>query len=231
VTTDLTTWVREGQGTVTPLAEGGWEVAATTPFTLWCPTPLAGAAVFSFSCQVLTPETAMLCLACARATDGGPFFVPRTGAYDEYRAGRLEMYSVGFSRQGLVSDTVQPNAGTANLRRIGGAGQRHFTADRDRLGTATADLAAWQDWDTATLLASVREAAAATDRPRRYSLTCRCPRLTLAMDGEPLCTVVDHRPEPLHGGHFAVRCMTPGGRCLLRDLSLQHAGPPAMPNR
>ena len=231
MTPDLASWVREGLGTVTPLAEGGWEVVAASPLTLWCPTPLDGDATFSFACQVLTPGAAMLCLACARATDGGPFFTPRTGAYDEYRAGRLEMYSIGFNRHGVVADSVQPNASSANVRRIGGHDHHRFTAGHDRLGTADANLDAWQDWDTATLLASVREFASGTDRFLRYALAFQRPRITLLLEDEPLLSVVDHRPAPLHGGCFALRCMTPGGRCRLREVQLHPSGPSGQPNR
>jgi hypothetical protein len=116
----------------------------------------------------------------------------RRGDYDEYNAGTLEMYTLGFNRTGNVTDEIQPNASTANLRRIGGP---HFTQYQG-LSLANRDEAAmrcWHEWDRASLLASVREFASGTDRFLSYRVRFHQPKITFALQGEELFTIVDHR--------------------------------------
>jgi hypothetical protein len=217
---DLQTWKPDGEGGVLSPADGEFEVSVHTPFTLWCRTPVPADFEIAFECHLQTPNAAMLLMACARDWRGGDFLrAKRRGDYDEYNAGALEMYTLGFNRTGNVSDEVQPNASTANLRRIGGP---HFTQYQG-LSLANRDEAAmrlWHEWDRASLLASVREFASGTDRFFSYRVRFHHPKITFALQGEELFTVVDHRAEPLRGGYVGLRCMTPGARYRLRNLRI-----------
>jgi hypothetical protein len=218
--TQLENWLPEGAGTVLSQGEE-YSVSLAGPLTLWCPTPEPGNFEISFECHLKTAGAAMLLMACARNWRGGEFNgTPRNGDYDDYNAGNLEMYTLGFNRTGNVSNDTQPNASTANLRRIGGAGFSRFKgnslAHKDE---ATRRL--WQEWDLRSLLAGVREFASGTERFFTYRARFECPKIVFAVDGEELFTVIDHSATPLCGGYFGLRCMTPGARYSVRRLSIR----------
>lgn len=218
---DLARWTPEGAGSVAITGAGQWEVSVASPLTLWCPTRAGGDVAISFQLQLLTPGSAMLLLACADAWRGPPLLqARRDGSYDDYAFGDLRLYTIGFNRTGHVGDDVQANASTANLRRLGGPEHVRFrgvsAADHSPAG-----LARWRQWDQASLLASVREPAAALDSFRHYRFEFHRPRITFLLDGQKIFEVIDHHPEPLQGGHIGIRNMTPGARYRLRQLRVE----------
>lgn len=220
---DLQSWRQDGAGRVLGLSPGELEVEAQTPFTLWSPSPLPDSFEFAFECSVVTPHSAMLVMACARDWRGGDLLgAPRSGDYAEYNASDLEMYTLGFNRTGQVSNDVQPNASSVNLRRIGGPDflQYHDLTLAEKNDTM---MRKWHDWDSTSLICSVREFASGTDCFFSYRLRSAPPKITWHLEGEELFAANDHRPEALRGGFLALRCMTPGGRFRVRNLSLHPA--------
>lgn len=218
---DMTQWHPDGRGSVRRTAEGEYEVAVETPFTLWCPDPAPGDVEISFECRVQTANSAMLLMACARRwhDGGGVPGHPRTGEYATYAHGDLEMYTVGFNRTAHVAADVQPNAATANVRRIGGLrGVAH--AGLDLSDRSPRMMARWRQWDEETLLCSAREPASGIDRFYHYRFAFTGRRITVDLDGQILLSVVDHLPDPLQGGYLAIRNMTPGAVYRIRKLSL-----------
>lgn len=222
---NLAQWIPDGRGVVRTIGEREFEVRVETPFTLWCPDEAAGSFRLAFDCQVCSADSAMLVLAGARAWRGAApvLRAPRTGRYDDYATGDLELYTIGFNRTGHVRDTAQPNASTANVRRIGGARSAGYSGARFRLGQPDADLALWREWDALTLLASAREFASGTAGYLHYEFRFEPPRIRMFLEGQELLAVVDHLPGPLAGGAFGLRNMTPGAAFRIRNLEAEPA--------
>jgi len=219
--TDLAQWKPEGRGTIDAMPDGGWEVHVETPFTLWCPDEAPGDVEISFENQVMVENSAMLLIAGARNWRGKPLMeTERTGQYDDYARRDMESYTIGFNRAAHVTDDIQPNASSANVRRIGGAVAQDFAgispADKSPEGQKR-----WWQWDTTTRLVSAREPASGTDRYYRYTARFERPRISLYLEDELLFTVVDHRPEPLQGGFIAIRNMTSGGAYRIRNIEIR----------
>lgn len=217
---DLEAWKPDGVGRVLRRGEE-YSVSLATPFTLWSPTPAEGDFEIAFECHLKTPNAAMLLMACAHNWRGGDFNqTPRGGDYDDYNAGDLEMYTLGFNRTGNVTDDMQPNASTANLRRIGGAEFLKFKGNTLAQKNETT-MKLWREWNQTSLLASVREFASGTDRFYAYRARFERPQITFTVEDKELFTVVDHRAAPLCGGYFGLRCMTPGAEYFVRGLDLK----------
>ncbi len=219
---NLTHWKQDGRGAIESVGEDEFEVCVETPFTLWCPDEVSGAFRLSFDCWVRARDSAMLLMACARSWRGKRLLeVERAGEYDEYRAGDMELYTVGFNRTGHVSSAIQPNASTANVRRIGGPDCTAFAGNKEGLGTASPDMERWRCWNTHSLLASAREFASGTDRYFHYEFLFQAPKIVMHLEGEELLTVVDHKPNPLAGGVFGLRNMTPGGIYRVKNIGVE----------
>lgn len=218
---DLTAWYMDGKGTIRSLAEGEFEVTVETPCTLWCPTPAEGDVTFSFDCAVDAEKSAMLFLSCARNWQGNELFPgERTGHYEDYSIGELELYTVGFNRTAHVTNENQPNASTANIRRIGGEGNfQKYPQSRVR-PDGKLNLPVWNEWNRVSNLASAGEKHSGIGTYFHYDFTFERPLIRLSVEGEDMLTVVDHKPEPLQGGHYAIRNMTPGGVFRLRNFSV-----------
>lgn len=208
----------DGEGRVLHRGKGESDVEVETPMTLCCPTPSAGDFEIAFDCRLGAPNSVMLLMACARDWHGGDLLnTQRNGDYDEYNSGELEMYTLGFNRTGNVTDEVQPNASSANLRRIGGPDFMKYKnlslANKDE-----ATMKLWKEWNMISLLASVREFASGTDRFFSYRAWFEHPGIFFEVEGEELFTVVDHRALALRGGYFGLRCMTVGAEYSVRNL-------------
>ena len=222
--TDLTTWIAEGDGSIAATPDGSYEMRVGTPYTLWHPEPVDGPACFSFRCSVLTPNSAMLFFACARDWQGHAFFGDtRSGDYAEYNSGTLESYTVGFNRAAHVTNDDQPNASTANVRRLGGELSFGRFQPEQMRPNGELDLPVWREWNCHTNLASAREHASGLDRFFHYEFVFYRPYIRLFVEGEELLTVIDHRPNPLAGGYFGIRNMTPGAHCRLKDFTVTPA--------
>ena len=220
---DLTTWRRDGQGGVSDLGAGAFGVEVVSPITLWCPQPLEeGGCEIAFDCCLNTAGSAMLLILCARAWRGNSAFLehPRSGAYADYAYGDLEMYTVGFNRAQHVSNDVQPNASTVNVRRIGGSTGVAF-AQLDLADRSPEMMQRWQAWDDATRLGSALEPAAGVGRYHRYRFRKFDAQILIDVNGTPLLTASDPHPRPLDGGHWAIRNMTPGASFRVRSIRAQ----------
>jgi len=145
VNLNLADWIADGVGTLATIGAAEYEVTVETPYTLWCPDPVDDDATFSFDCAVLTPNSAMLFLACARNWQGNAFFDGTcTGNYEDYSIGVLESYTIGFNRAAHVTNENQPNASTANVRRIGGAANHgRFPSAKLRSPSGELNLSLW----------------------------------------------------------------------------------------
>jgi len=69
-------------------------------------------------------------------------------------------------------------------------------------------------------LASAREPFSGVDRYFHYDFTFEQPCIKLCVEGDECLTVVDHKPDPLQGGYFGIRNMTPGAIYRFRDLTV-----------
>jgi len=222
--TDLENWSADGKGAIERIAEGTWEVSVETPFTLWCPDAAAGSVEIRFENQVMVDNSAMLLLACARNWRGRPLLqTPRAGGYNDYARGDMEAYTIGFNRASHVTRDVQPNASSANVRRIGGSGAEGF-ADVDLRDRSPEMMARWEKWNTWSLLCSACEPASGTDRYYCYRAVFESPKISLYLGDDLLLAVVDHKSDPLIGGHVAIRNMTPGGRYRIRNIEINDIG-------
>ena len=224
---DLLKWKPDGQGTVERVGDTEYEAHVQTPLTLWCPTPAAGDVEIEFDCQVTVANSAMLLFLCARNWRGPALLeTTRQGEYPDYSSRDMACYTIGFNRAAHVTTDVQPNASTANVRRLGGPDALEFAGVslRDRSAEA---MARWHRWDTHSLLCSVREHASGLGRYYHYCFRSAAPRLTMELEGEELFSVVDHRPDPLAGGCLGLRNMTPGGGYRVRNLVIRDVVPQA----
>ncbi len=219
--TNLKNWSADGKGTVERIGAGEWEVSVETPFTLWCPQAAPGNVEISFDNRVMVEDSAMLLIANARNWRGKPLLeTPRTGEYADYSHRDMECYTIGFNRAAHVSNDIQPNASTANVRRIGGEGALQF-ADVDLRVRTPEMMARWHAWNTFGLLCSAYEPASGTNTYYSYRAVFEQPKVSLYLGDNLLFTVVDHKPNPLCGGHIAIRNMTLGGKYRLKNLVIR----------
>ncbi|MHC4874071.1 MAG: DUF1961 family protein [Planctomycetota bacterium] len=220
---DLTNWKSDGKGTVTKIADSEFEVTVETPFTLWSPDEIKSDVKFSFDCNVTAPNSAMLFIAQAKTwNDSAPANKAElAGAYDDYNSGDYEMYTVGFNRTGHVTTDIQPNASTSNIRRIGGQDFKRFSSDKMKMGTDNADMVLWNEWDLTSLMGSACEFASGTNNYFHYDFIFTKPKISVHLEGTELFTLIDHRPNPLQGGCWAIRNMTPGGSYLIKGITAE----------
>jgi hypothetical protein len=225
INSDLTRWHAEGDGSIAPNADDSFTMHVGSPYTLWYPESIDGDARYCFDCAVDTPNSAMLFFACARNWQGDGFFAsPRSGHYEDYSINALESYTIGFNRASHVTNECQPNASTANVRRIGGAANHQkYPAAKLRPG-GEINLPLWREWNRTSNLASAREHDSGLDQFFHYEFVFVAPYIRLFVEGEELLTVIDHKADPLQGGYFGIRNMTPGATCRLRNFSVAAAG-------
>jgi len=220
--TNLENWSADGKGTIERIGDDEWEVSVETPFTLWCPDVAAGNVEITFENQVMVENSAMLLLASARNWRGKSLpETPRAGEYNDYARGDMEAYTIGFNRAAHVTSDIQPNASSANVRRIGGPNAEQF-ADVDLRDRSPEMMARWQTWNTWSLLCSAYEPASGTDQYYRYRAVFETPKISLYLEDDLLLTVVDHKPDTLTGGHIAMRNMTPGGKYRIRNIQIKN---------
>lgn len=219
--TNLENWAADGKGAIEHIGEGEWEVSVESPHTLWCPDVAAGNVEVSFENRVMVENSAMLLIAGARNWRGKPLqHTPREGVYNDYARGDMEAYTIGFNRASHVTNDIQPNASSANARRIGGR-EAHEFADVDLRDQSPAMMARWAQWNTWSLLCSAYEPASGTDVYYRYRAVFEKPKVSLYLGDDLLFTVVDHKADPLSGGHIAMRNMTPGGKYRIRNVVIK----------
>jgi hypothetical protein len=190
---------------------------------LWHPAVFEGRVMIGFECLTSEPKTKLLVLAHGHGSDGAPIRDwQRDGAYDEYNAGRMEVYTVAFNRGPHISDKMEDQL--ANVRRIGGKEFAIYTAENFRKQGAESE-AFWNAWNTRSLLGAAKEPVSGTGKYLRYRFTFDPPCIWLEVEGTAFAQIVDHRPSPLTKGSLAFRCMTRGKTFFLRNVAI--AGQPA----
>ena len=218
---DLNQWYTDGEGQLTGIGDGEYKIQVATPYTLWCPTPAAASVELSLECKLETPNSAMLVAGHAQCWQGekGLLEQSRRGAYGDYAFGTLEMYTVGFNRTSHVTNETQPNASTANVRRIGGPEGAGY-ADVDLTVDTPEMKARWAAWNRSTLLCSVAEPASGIDTFYRYAIRFLDGAVELHLGDQMLLHVEDHKPSPLTHGYVAIRNMTPGATFRVRNIAI-----------
>ena len=211
-------WVLDGPTTRT--VHGSREMEITAPddaqTTLWNPAIYTGRLEVEFDCFVPEPHTKLLLLVHGLGSDGSPVTDwQRTAAYDEYNAGRMEVYTIAFNRGPHIAEKLGQQL--ANVRRIGGPLFAEYTADHFQ----TRGPEFWEQWDTDSLLGGAREPVSGLGRWLRYHVIVDPPRITLAVEGTAFAEFVDHRPEPLFRGSMAFRNMSKGKSFIIRNLVLR----------
>ncbi|MHC4873992.1 MAG: DUF1961 family protein [Planctomycetota bacterium] len=221
---DLTTWIADGKGNVETIGEAEYKVTVETPHTLWCPEKAEGDVTLSFDCAVDAENSAMLFLACAENWKGEEFFNgQRTGHYEDYSIGDLEIYTIGFNRTAHVTTENQPNASTANVRRVGGESNYQKYPQSKVRPDGKINLPVWKEWNQVSNLASAGEKHSGLGKYFHYDFTFEKPYIRLFVEGEEMLTVVDHKPNPLQGGYYAMRNMTPGGVYRIKNFGVKKA--------
>jgi len=212
-------WVRDGEFQLTVLGEDEIEILATGQMALWCPTVFEGAVSVRFDAMVPAGGTKLLVLVHGHGVAGDPVRGwARDGVYDDYNAGRMEVYTIAVNRGAHISG--KPGDQLANCRRIGGPEFAVYTAANFRR-RAEIDTSFWDEWNTRSLLGAALEPENGPGAYRRHEVTVAPPHIRLAVNGIAFAEMVDHRANPLRRGAIGFRCMTRGKTFRLRNISIE----------
>ena len=215
-------WILDGKGSLHAVTKN--ELRLSTPakgqLTLWRPVVYAGPMEIAFDCQVLDDPTKLLLLVYGHGTDGTPIWGwQRTGSYDEYNSGPMEVYTLAFNRGPHTATRVGDEF--ANIRRIGSSAFEFYGKDK-RSGLARdAAEKLWLRWNTLSFIGGAREPVSGQGKYLSYRAVFDPPHIRLEVDGVAFCEVVDHRASPLTTGSIAFRCMSPSKTFLLRNVRIQ----------
>ena len=212
-------WILDGEAALEALGEREVQVTAAAPMALWYPAVFEGRVEVEFDCLVAEDRTKLLVLAHGHGADDAPVRDwERDGSYDNYNAGRMEVYTIAFNRGPHISD--QPGDQLANVRRIGGPDFATYTAANFReRGKEGREF--WEQWNARSLIGAALEPDRGVGKYLRHRVTIDPPRICLAVGGVPFAELLDHRQDALTRGSIAFRCMTREKTFTLRDVVIK----------
>ena len=217
-------WILDGKAELKVLGKYELEVKTISKMALWCPKVYEGRVTVEFDCLMKDPKTACLIFIHGHGSDGRPVWKwKRSGIYDEYNAGRMEVYSIGFNRGPHVSRN--PSGQLANVRRIGGPEFSIYTVEKYRQARKTKGrrgvMALRRHWHTKSLMGGALEPSRGLNKFIRYKATVDSPWLFFSVDGIRCAEFVDNRPNPLTKGSVGIRCMKAPRTLILRNMVIE----------
>lgn len=217
-------WVLEGQAELKAADDRTLEIMATGGMALWCPVVYQGKVTVEFDCLMKEPYTKCLVFVHGHGWDGAPIWTwERTGHYDGYNAGRMEVYTIGFNRGPHVSE--RPGDQLCNVRRIGGRDFACYTAEayREARKTKGGVGALRRKWQQHSVIGGALEPDRGLNRFIRYRIEVDPPWIRLWVNGQRFAEFVDQRPNPLTRGCVGFRCMKAPRTILIRNVTITGA--------